>query len=188
MEKFATKDQSYYYSGITCVTVNGKRAYELKGKFLDDLCDNAFSGTNGEDATYKDYKNELNDDLEETWSKDGVPYEICDHICEPFCFKNGKTKWPTCNLNEDGFCDGVELPWAKASKGFEFPNLQSRVNSPGPFIFADTLPWINVDPFLPSSKLSTYLSNIALEIGAWFVWEWLASLEHVLTALIEVEG
>ncbi|GJW31391.1 putative ribonuclease H-like domain-containing protein [Tanacetum coccineum] len=110
MEKFATKDQSYYYSGITCVTVNGKRAYELKGKFLDDLCDNAFSGTNGEDATYKDYKNELNDELEETWSKDGVPYEICDHICEPFCFKNGKTKWPTCNLNEDGFCDGVELP------------------------------------------------------------------------------
>nr|GFB76830.1 hypothetical protein [Tanacetum cinerariifolium] len=30
--------------------VNGKRAYELKGKFLDDLSDNAFSGTNKEDA------------------------------------------------------------------------------------------------------------------------------------------
>ncbi|GJY85452.1 hypothetical protein Tco_0499478 [Tanacetum coccineum] len=30
--------------------VNGKRAYELNGKFLDDLRDNAFSGTNGEDA------------------------------------------------------------------------------------------------------------------------------------------
>nr|GEW03846.1 hypothetical protein [Tanacetum cinerariifolium] len=30
--------------------VNGKRAYELKGKFLDDLCDNAISGTNREDA------------------------------------------------------------------------------------------------------------------------------------------
>ncbi|GJZ53691.1 hypothetical protein Tco_0608576 [Tanacetum coccineum] len=30
--------------------VNGKNAYELKGKFLDDLHNNAFSGTNGKDA------------------------------------------------------------------------------------------------------------------------------------------
>ncbi|GJT58274.1 putative reverse transcriptase domain-containing protein [Tanacetum coccineum] len=35
---------------ITSITINGKTAYELKGKFLDDLRDNAFSGTNGEDA------------------------------------------------------------------------------------------------------------------------------------------
>ncbi|GKG01463.1 hypothetical protein Tco_0306168, partial [Tanacetum coccineum] len=35
---------------ITCITVNGKNAYELKGKFLDDLHKNAFSGTNREDA------------------------------------------------------------------------------------------------------------------------------------------
>ncbi|GJW86544.1 ribonuclease H-like domain-containing protein [Tanacetum coccineum] len=39
-----------YKTGIMSITVNGKAAYELKGKFLDDLCDNAFSGTNGEDA------------------------------------------------------------------------------------------------------------------------------------------
>nr|GEX73319.1 retrotransposon protein, putative, Ty1-copia subclass [Tanacetum cinerariifolium] len=36
--------------GITIITVNEKRAYELKGIFLDDLRKNAFSGTNGEDA------------------------------------------------------------------------------------------------------------------------------------------
>ncbi|GJS85781.1 hypothetical protein Tco_0752322 [Tanacetum coccineum] len=35
---------------ITSITVNGKNAYELKGKFLDDLHKNAFNGTNGEDA------------------------------------------------------------------------------------------------------------------------------------------
>nr|GEW20464.1 hypothetical protein [Tanacetum cinerariifolium] len=35
---------------ITSIKVNGKAAYELKGKFLDDLRDNAFSGTNGKDA------------------------------------------------------------------------------------------------------------------------------------------
>ncbi|GJX21507.1 hypothetical protein Tco_0225952 [Tanacetum coccineum] len=35
---------------ITSIKVNGKNAYELKGKFLDDLHNNAFSGTNEEDA------------------------------------------------------------------------------------------------------------------------------------------
>ncbi|GJS39758.1 hypothetical protein Tco_0564801 [Tanacetum coccineum] len=35
---------------ITSIKVNGKNAYELKGKFLDDLHNNSFSGTNGEDA------------------------------------------------------------------------------------------------------------------------------------------
>ncbi|GJT04196.1 hypothetical protein Tco_0838658 [Tanacetum coccineum] len=159
MKEFTTNDKANYYSVIKSIMVNGKRAYELKGKFLDDLHDNAFSGTSEEDAmehieyflkisndyegvaneeffdveeannddqqemdmelfihdieitkTYEDYENELNDELEELWSKDGVPYEICDHICEPFRFKNGKAKWPTCNSNKDGFCNKGELP------------------------------------------------------------------------------
>ncbi|GJR84711.1 hypothetical protein Tco_0155496 [Tanacetum coccineum] len=50
MKGFETNDQADYYSGITSIMVNGKNAYELKGKFLDDLHKNAFSGTNGEDA------------------------------------------------------------------------------------------------------------------------------------------
>ncbi|GKD03112.1 hypothetical protein Tco_1178086, partial [Tanacetum coccineum] len=50
MRKIMANDQTDYYSGITSITVNGKNAYELKGKFLDDLHKNAFSGTNGEDA------------------------------------------------------------------------------------------------------------------------------------------
>ncbi|GJT45083.1 hypothetical protein Tco_0953798 [Tanacetum coccineum] len=32
------------------------------------------------------------------------------HICEPFRFKNGKAKWPTYNSNDEGFCNGGELP------------------------------------------------------------------------------
>ncbi|GJR62957.1 hypothetical protein Tco_1505119 [Tanacetum coccineum] len=60
--------------------------------------------------TYEDYKNELNDELGEPWSNKGVPYEICDHIYEPFWFKNRKAKWPTCSTNDDGFFDGGELP------------------------------------------------------------------------------
>ncbi|GJZ18089.1 RNA-directed DNA polymerase, eukaryota [Tanacetum coccineum] len=50
IKRFTTDDQADYYLGITSITVNGKNAYELKGKFLDDLHKNAFSGTNGEDA------------------------------------------------------------------------------------------------------------------------------------------
>ncbi|GJT44765.1 hypothetical protein Tco_0953480 [Tanacetum coccineum] len=48
MEEYVNKTQGDYYSGIT--KINGKAAYELKGKFLDDLQNNDFSGTNGEDA------------------------------------------------------------------------------------------------------------------------------------------
>ncbi|GJU98758.1 hypothetical protein Tco_1328029 [Tanacetum coccineum] len=50
MKGFETNGQADYYLGITSITVNGKNAYELKGKILDDLHKNAFSGTNGEDA------------------------------------------------------------------------------------------------------------------------------------------
>ncbi|GJT89697.1 hypothetical protein Tco_1078542 [Tanacetum coccineum] len=50
MKRFATNDQADYYLGITSIKVNGKNAYELKGKFFDDLHNNAFSGTNREDA------------------------------------------------------------------------------------------------------------------------------------------
>ncbi|GJW89982.1 hypothetical protein Tco_0167535 [Tanacetum coccineum] len=50
MDGFVTKDRVNYYSRFTRITVNGKNAYKLKGKFLDDLLSNAFSGTNGEDT------------------------------------------------------------------------------------------------------------------------------------------
>ncbi|GJS95674.1 hypothetical protein Tco_0802642 [Tanacetum coccineum] len=50
METFAPNDKADYYSRISSITVNGKNAYELKGKFLDDLNNNAFSGTNGKDT------------------------------------------------------------------------------------------------------------------------------------------
>ncbi|GJQ95832.1 hypothetical protein Tco_0006971 [Tanacetum coccineum] len=50
METFAPNDKADYYSGITSIIVNGKNAYELKGKFLDYLHNNAFSGTNEKDA------------------------------------------------------------------------------------------------------------------------------------------
>ncbi|GJT10915.1 hypothetical protein Tco_0857957 [Tanacetum coccineum] len=50
MREFATNDQANYYSTITSITINGKNALEMKGKFIDDLHKNAFDGTNGKDA------------------------------------------------------------------------------------------------------------------------------------------
>ncbi|GJX20457.1 hypothetical protein Tco_0223134 [Tanacetum coccineum] len=62
--------------------------------------------------TYEEYElnNTMTKDLEEPWSDNGVPYKLCDHICEPYHFKNGITKWPTCSSDIDGFCNGGELP------------------------------------------------------------------------------
>ncbi|GJZ46656.1 hypothetical protein Tco_0594252 [Tanacetum coccineum] len=75
MEIFAPNDKPYYYFRITSITVNGKNAYELKGKFLDDLQNNAFSGTNGKDTDYWkmggdeiEVSNDESSDLEEYWS------------------------------------------------------------------------------------------------------------------------
>ncbi|GJR92985.1 hypothetical protein Tco_0265159 [Tanacetum coccineum] len=50
VEIFVPNDKADYYYEITSITVNGKNAYELKGKFLDDLHNNSFSGTNRKDA------------------------------------------------------------------------------------------------------------------------------------------
>ncbi|GKA07844.1 putative reverse transcriptase domain-containing protein [Tanacetum coccineum] len=75
MEEFVTNVKANYYSGITSIMVNGKRVYELKGKILDDLRDNTFSGTNGEDVIKnngkegvadKEFFDANNDDEQET--------------------------------------------------------------------------------------------------------------------------
>ncbi|GJY46131.1 hypothetical protein Tco_0435194 [Tanacetum coccineum] len=64
--------------------------------------------------TYDEYKRELNDDkakgTKKPWSENRVPYQLCDHICKPYHFKNGGTKWPTCTSDIDGLCNGGELP------------------------------------------------------------------------------
>ncbi|GJY10201.1 hypothetical protein Tco_0378386 [Tanacetum coccineum] len=50
METLVPNDKADYYFGITNITVNRKNAYEVKGKFLDDMHNKAFSGTNGKDT------------------------------------------------------------------------------------------------------------------------------------------
>ncbi|GKD34825.1 hypothetical protein Tco_1250334 [Tanacetum coccineum] len=54
--------------------------------------------------------NTMAKDLKEPWLDNGVSYQLCDHISEPYRFKNGMSKWPTCSSDIDGFCNGGELP------------------------------------------------------------------------------
>ncbi|GJU59174.1 hypothetical protein Tco_1236940, partial [Tanacetum coccineum] len=63
-------------------------------------------------GTYEEYElnNPVTRDLEEPWSDNGVPHQLCDHICESYHFSNGINKWPTCSSDIDGFCNGEELP------------------------------------------------------------------------------
>ncbi|GJS84482.1 hypothetical protein Tco_0751023 [Tanacetum coccineum] len=63
-------------------------------------------------GTYEEYElnNPITMDLGELWLDNGVPYQLFDHICEPYRFKNGITKWPTYSSDIDGFCNGGELP------------------------------------------------------------------------------
>ncbi|GJV21806.1 hypothetical protein Tco_1370826 [Tanacetum coccineum] len=62
--------------------------------------------------TYEEYElnNPVTRDLEEPWLDNGVPYQLCDHICEKYRFNNGVNKWPTCSSDIDGFCNSGELP------------------------------------------------------------------------------
>nr|GEZ78564.1 hypothetical protein [Tanacetum cinerariifolium] len=103
MDGFVTNDRADYYLGITRIT-------NSKINFLFKVDPELVTHNIERTKTYEDYENELNDELEEPWSEDRVPYEMCDRICEPFHFKNRKAKWPTFNSNGDGFCNEGELP------------------------------------------------------------------------------
>ncbi|GJZ47665.1 hypothetical protein Tco_0601497 [Tanacetum coccineum] len=64
--------------------------------------------------TYDEYERELNNDKAKDsdvpWLENRIPYQLCDHICEPYHFKSGETKWSICTSDIDGFCNGGKLP------------------------------------------------------------------------------
>nr|GEV46497.1 VIER F-box protein 2 [Tanacetum cinerariifolium] len=72
--------------------------------------------------TYEDYKNdwiyEWNKDVpwvdEKPWTnaKDWTKPTPVKHTCKPFNYKTGCSEWPTCSWNEDGYCNGGNLPEA----------------------------------------------------------------------------
>ncbi|GJW50795.1 hypothetical protein Tco_0092146 [Tanacetum coccineum] len=121
-----TNDQANYYSKITSITVNGKNAYELKGKFLDDLhlvLDPDYPFTKNEG--FKTYENLRTIDLRMdnvcawgntknhgriygAWEK---PTQVT-RLLQPFNYKTRCSEWPTCGWREDGYCNRGNLPGA----------------------------------------------------------------------------
>nr|GEU70903.1 hypothetical protein [Tanacetum cinerariifolium] len=124
MKGFTTNDQADYCLGITSITVNGKNAYDLKGKFLDDLHNNAFSGTNGEDAVeHIEYFLKVVDPID-------LPNKLGSNEVDP---KNEKT----FNLKETGQDDEQEIDeiFRIESNLFDYKtpmSLHSRKNAPLP--------------------------------------------------------
>ncbi|GJW20385.1 hypothetical protein Tco_0031007 [Tanacetum coccineum] len=84
----------------------------IKFNYLLKIDTDLFTFDIQEIKTCEEYElsNNTTGDLEEPWLNNGVPYQLCDNICEPYHFKNGKTKWTTCSSDVDGFCNGGELP------------------------------------------------------------------------------
>ncbi|GJW24311.1 hypothetical protein Tco_0038122 [Tanacetum coccineum] len=140
METFATNDKSDYYSGIRNIIVNGKNAYELKGKFLDDIHNNAFSGTNRKDAVeHIEYFLKIvgtinlpNVDLDKlrvivflislVGGLSGL--KVRKHKTMDIFHSKGALwdywkmggdeieEWPTCSWREDGYCNKGNFPGA----------------------------------------------------------------------------
>ncbi|GJW67301.1 hypothetical protein Tco_0121725 [Tanacetum coccineum] len=84
---------------------------------------------------------------------------------------------------------------AKVSKGFESPNLQGKVNSPGSSSFAartsrtGRLRCKSWNSSLRVGSGSTgCCGSIPIPVCSRLAWEMFASLECALIALIEVEG
>nr|GEW68683.1 hypothetical protein [Tanacetum cinerariifolium] len=122
MKGFATNDQANYYLGITSITVNGNNAYELKGKFLDDLHNNAFSDTNEEDAVeralWDDWKLER-DEVEPQNEKLSILKKLIRMMNKKSIYEWNKTchgytknHGLTLDWREDRYCNGGNLPGA----------------------------------------------------------------------------
>ncbi|GJR91495.1 hypothetical protein Tco_0215506 [Tanacetum coccineum] len=88
--------------------------------YLSQIDVNILTKYTPEFKTYEEYKDdwiyEWNDGMpwvnEKPWTNDGVWTETFDNIhhgCNPLRFKNGTAMWPTCNWNEDGYCNIGDL-------------------------------------------------------------------------------
>nr|GEY19356.1 hypothetical protein [Tanacetum cinerariifolium] len=101
---FKIKDNLLNYETPLCKAFN-------EFNYLHIIDTDLFTFEIQEIKTYEEYEldNNLTGDLEESWLENRIPYQLCDYICEPYRFKNGMTKWPTCSLDIDGFYNGREL-------------------------------------------------------------------------------
>ncbi|GJZ63628.1 hypothetical protein Tco_0620049 [Tanacetum coccineum] len=90
MKTFVPNDKADYYFGITSITINEKNAYELKGKILGDLHNNAFNGTNGKDAVeHIEYYLKIIDPIE----LPNVDHDKLRVVVFPISLAGGARRW-----------------------------------------------------------------------------------------------
>ncbi|GKC94967.1 hypothetical protein Tco_1160409, partial [Tanacetum coccineum] len=68
MEQYMSKTRENYGPGITRPAINQYTPFELKGKFLKELCDNTFSGSEHEDAN-EHIEKERDESLFRAWGR-----------------------------------------------------------------------------------------------------------------------
>ncbi|GKE60446.1 hypothetical protein Tco_1510813, partial [Tanacetum coccineum] len=73
---------------------NVPEIFRIEGNLYTDL----FTYDIQNFKTYDEYERELNNDkakgIEEPWSESSVPYQLCDHICEPYRLRVEKLSGP----------------------------------------------------------------------------------------------
>ncbi|GKB66863.1 hypothetical protein Tco_0928275 [Tanacetum coccineum] len=105
IEIFKIEDDLFDYETPLCKAFND---FNYLLKIDTDLFTFDIQGT----KTYEEYEsnNHKTGDPKEPWLENKVPHQLCDHICEPYHFKNRKAKWPKCSSDIDGFCNRGGLP------------------------------------------------------------------------------
>ncbi|GJV71946.1 hypothetical protein Tco_1491941 [Tanacetum coccineum] len=113
--------------------------------------------------TYDENEQELNNRTQgpdEPWLENYGPYQPCNHICEPYRFKNGKTKWPTCSSDIDRFCNGGRTTRDGENRSHGLLSRLQVINGHETASFARRHnPYVNVrtewthDPYLDTNRI-----------------------------------
>ncbi|GKD15909.1 hypothetical protein Tco_1205067 [Tanacetum coccineum] len=69
IEQYMSKTRGEYGSGVARPKIDAKAQFELKGKFLKELRDNTFSGSEHEDANEHIEKQEPDESLFRAWER-----------------------------------------------------------------------------------------------------------------------
>ncbi|GKB58868.1 hypothetical protein Tco_0915054 [Tanacetum coccineum] len=129
--------------------VNRKNAYELKGKFLDDLHKNAFSGTNGEDAVeHIEYFLKIVDSID----LPNVNQDKLRVVVFPISLKLGSdeiepTNDETSNLEETDHDDEQEIDPDVLTNDIEGFKTYDEYKDDWIYEWNENLPWVHEKPW-----------------------------------------
>ncbi|GJV52582.1 putative reverse transcriptase domain-containing protein [Tanacetum coccineum] len=159
METFAPNDKAYYYSGITSITVNGKNVYELKGKFLNDLHNNAFSGTNRKDTVeHIEYYLKIIDSIK----LPNVDHDKLRIVVFPISLAEGARRWVVMKLRYLMMNLHLEEYWSDKEETAKIFKIETNVfyyETPLCLAFNEFNYLLKVDPDLFTKDIMGFKTN-----------------------------